>query len=68
MRHLEVTEEGDWAPNRRDALRVGATSAALNADAGTNLTSFLMDTDGDGVADITVQATGDHSTYHDFFL
>jgi Ca2+-binding RTX toxin-like protein len=37
-------------------------------DSGLDLTSFLMDTDGDGAADIIVQANGNHSTFDGFFL
>jgi Ca2+-binding RTX toxin-like protein len=37
-------------------------------DSTTDLTSFLMDTNGDGAADITIQARGDHSGFNDFFL
>lgn len=37
-------------------------------DAGNDVTSFLMDRDGDSVADIIILAKGDHSTFHDFIL
>jgi Ca2+-binding RTX toxin-like protein len=37
-------------------------------DGGTDVTSFLMDTNGDSVADIIIQASGDHHGFSNFVL
>lgn len=45
-----------------------AGELTVSYNSGADLTNFRMDTDGDGSADILIQATGSHASFDAFYL
>lgn len=62
------TAAGDQAFVLVSAFGGHAGELVVAYDAGENLTRFMGDTDGDGVANLVIEATGDHTTYDHFQL
>ena len=62
------TTAGDQAFVIVSAFDGHAGQLVVSYDAGAGVTSFMGDTDGDGVANLVIQATGDHSAYDHFQL
>jgi serralysin len=64
----DSTTGGDQAFTLVGSLTGTAGEATLSYDAGSDQTSLLLDTDGDGSADITILMDGDHSSFSNFVL
>lgn len=64
----DTADGGDQAFTLVASLDGHAAQAALVYDGGSNQTSLLLDTDGDGTADITILLTGDHTDFTNFTL
>jgi Ca2+-binding RTX toxin-like protein len=64
----DTTTDFDQAFNIAGSFTGHAGQLVRSYDSGTNVTSFLMDTNGDGVADLSIEAKGNHATFNDFFL
>jgi Ca2+-binding RTX toxin-like protein len=64
----DVSAVGDQAFILVSTLDGHAGEAALAYDAGADETALLLDTDGDGSADITIRLSGDHHDVTNFVL
>ena len=64
----DTTQQYDQAFNLVGSFTGHPGQLMRSYDCGTDTTSFLMDTNGDSVADVIVQASGDHHTFKDFIL
>jgi Ca2+-binding RTX toxin-like protein len=59
---------GDQAFNLVGAFTNHAGQAVLSYDGGTDRTSLMLDTDGDGASDSTILMVGDQTGFHHFVL
>lgn len=64
----DTGQAGDQAFVLVSQLDGHAGQAALSYDAGADLTTLALDTDGDGVADAVIDIQGDHSAFANFVL
>lgn len=64
----DTTKNGDQAFTLTHQLSHHAGTLAVFYDAGTNLTSFAGDVDGDAKADFLILVEGDHSHFEQFIL
>jgi Ca2+-binding RTX toxin-like protein len=64
----DTTTDFDQAFNIVSSFTGHAAQLVRSYDGGTGITSFLMDTDGDGVANVIIEAKGNHATFNDFVL
>lgn len=64
----DITTGGDQAFHQVSSFSGSAGELVVSYDAGTDLTSISGDANGDGVADLVITASGDHSDFTNFVL